>query len=48
VAELPIVTLPKFAVPVGVTPISTAATALATAEQALWLPPVSTAVIATL
>jgi hypothetical protein len=48
VAELPMVTLPKFTVPVGVTPISSAATALATGEHALWLPPVSIAVTATL
>ena len=40
--------LPKLTVVVGVTAISTAATALATAEHALWLPLVSTAAIATL
>jgi hypothetical protein len=48
VAELPTLTLPKFTVPVGVTAISTCATALAPAEQLLSLPIVSTAVIATL
>jgi len=48
VAELPMLTLPKFTVAVGVTAISTLATALAGAEQALSLPLVSSAVIATL
>ena len=48
VAELPIATLPKFTVVVGVTAVSTCATALATAEQALSLPRVSMAVTATL
>jgi len=48
VAELPILTLPKFTVVVGVAAMSTCATALATPEQPLSLPPVSTAVIATL
>jgi hypothetical protein len=48
VAELPILTLPKFTVVVGVTAISTCATPLATPEQPLSLPEVSTAVIATL
>jgi hypothetical protein len=47
VAELPTVTLPKLTVPLGVTPISSAATALATAEHALSLPLESTAVTAT-
>ena len=48
VAELPMLTLPKFTVVAGVTPISTWATALAVAEHALSLPAVSTAVTATL
>jgi hypothetical protein len=50
VAELLTATLPKSTVGgvVGVTPISIAATALATTEHALWLPLVSTAVTATL
>ena len=48
VAELPILTLPKFTVVVGVTAISTCATPLATPEQPLSLPEVSTAVTATL
>jgi len=48
VVELPMLTLPKFTVAVGVTTISVLATALAGAEQALSLPPVSSAVIATL
>jgi len=48
VTELPTLTLPKFTVPVGVTAISTWATPLAGAEQALSLPPMSTAVIETL
>jgi hypothetical protein len=48
VAELPILMLPKFTVVVGVTAISTCATPLATPEQPLSLPEVSTAVIATL
>jgi hypothetical protein len=48
VAELPTVTLPKFVVPGGVTAMSTWATALATAEHELSLPPASTAVTATL
>jgi hypothetical protein len=48
VAELPMVTLPKFTVVVGVTKISIWATALAGAEQALSWPLVSSAVTATL
>jgi hypothetical protein len=48
VAELPIGTLPKLTVPVGVAAIRTCATALAAGEQGLSLPPMSTAVIATL
>jgi hypothetical protein len=48
VAELPMVTLPKFTVVVGVTAISIWATALAGAEQALSCPLVSSAVTATL
>ena len=48
VAKLPTLTLPKAVVPVGVTPISTCATALATEEHELSLPPVSTAVTETL
>ncbi|PYN30193.1 MAG: hypothetical protein DME01_28220 [Candidatus Rokuibacteriota bacterium] len=47
-AELPILTPPKFTVVVGVTVMSTSAAAVATAEHPLSLPPVSTAVIATL
>jgi len=42
--KLPMLTLPKFTVPVGVTANSGRATALATLEQALSLPAVSTAV----
>jgi len=48
VAELPMLTLPNATVPVGMTPKSTWATALATPEHALSLPPVSSAVTATL
>src|SRR5437879_379890 len=48
VAELPIVTLPKFTVVVGVAVISTCATAPTEGEHVLSLPPVSTAVTATL
>ena len=48
VAELPIVTLPKPTLVVGVTAKSTCATALADGEHALSIPPVSTAVIDTL
>ena len=48
VAELPMLTVPKFTVLVGVAVMSTCATALAAPEQALSLPPVSTAVTATL
>jgi hypothetical protein len=48
VAELPIVTLPKLTVPVGVAAIRSCATALAAGEQALSLPPMSTAVMAML
>ena len=48
VAELPMVTLPKAVVPVGVTVKSTCATPLATPEHVLSLPDVSTAVTATL
>jgi len=44
VAELPMVTLPKLTVPVGVTAESARATALLTAEHALSFPSVSTAV----
>ena len=47
-AELPTLTLPKFVVPAGVTPIEGWATALAAAEQELSLPAVSMAVMATL
>ena len=47
-AELPTLTLPKFVVPAGVTPIEGWATALAAAEQELSLPTVSMAVMATL
>jgi hypothetical protein len=47
-AKLPIFTLPKFTLPVGLTAKSVRATALATLEQALWLPTASTAVTATL
>jgi hypothetical protein len=47
-AELPMLTLPNATVPVGVTAKSTWATPLATAEHALSLPIVSTAVTATL
>jgi len=47
-AELPMLTLPKFVVPAGVTPIEGWATALAAAEQELSLPAVSMAVMATL
>jgi len=46
--ELPIVTLPKLTVPVGVTAESPRATALATAEHALSFPSVSTAATETL
>ena len=48
VAELPMLTLPNATVVVGVTAMSTWATPLATAEHALSLPLVSTAVTATL
>jgi hypothetical protein len=48
VAELPMFTLPNAVVPVGVTAISTCATAEATPEHVLSLPLVSTAVTATL
>ena len=48
VAELPILTVPKFTVVVGVAAMSTCATALATPEHVLSLPLVSIAVIATL
>jgi hypothetical protein len=48
VAELPIVTLPKLTLVVGVTAKSTCATALAAGEHALSTPPVSTAVTDTL
>jgi hypothetical protein len=48
VAELPMLTLPNAVVPVGVTVISTCATAEATPEHVLSLPLVSTAVTATL
>jgi hypothetical protein len=48
VAELPMLTLPNAVVPVGVTAISTCATAEATPEHVLSLPLVSTAVTATL
>ena len=48
VAELPMLMLPKFTVVVGVAAISTCARALAAAEQVLSLPPMSTAVTATL
>ena len=48
VAELPIVTLPKLTLVVGVTAKSTCATALAAGEHALSIPPVSTAVTDTL
>jgi hypothetical protein len=48
VAELPMLTLPKFTVVVGVTEISTAAMALAGEAQALSLPLPSTAVTETL
>ena len=47
-AKLPTLTLPKFTVPVGLTPNSDRATALATLEQALCKPTESTAVTATL
>jgi len=47
-AKLPTFTLPKFTVPVGLTAKSLRATALATLEQALWLPSASMAVTATL
>ena len=40
-------TLPKFTVPDGLTAKSLRATALAAAEQALWLPAVSTALTET-
>jgi hypothetical protein len=46
--ELPTFTLPKFTVPLGLTAKSVRAAALATPEQALWLPSESTAVTATL
>jgi hypothetical protein len=45
---VPIVTLPKLKVVVGVTEKSTCATAPAAAEHGLSLPPLSTAVTATL
>jgi hypothetical protein len=48
VAELPMLTVPKFTVVVGVAVMSTCATALATPEQLLSLLLVSTAVTATL
>jgi len=48
VAELPMLTLPKFVVPAGAAPIEGWATALAAAEQELSLPAVSMAVMATL
>jgi len=48
VAELPMLMLPKFTVAVGAAVMSTWATALATLEHALSVPPVSSAVIATL
>jgi hypothetical protein len=48
VAELPIVTLPKLTVAVGVTAKPACATALAAGEHALSMPPVSTAVTDTL
>jgi hypothetical protein len=48
VAELPIVTLPKLTVVVGVTVKPACATALAAGEHALSMPPVSTAVTDTL
>ena len=48
VAELPMATLPKFTAVLGVTAISTWAAALASAEQGLSRPLVSTAVTATL
>jgi hypothetical protein len=44
---VPRFTLPKFTVPVGLTAKSIRAGALATDEQALSMPPVSIAVIAT-
>jgi len=46
-AMLPRFTLPKFSVLVGLTEKVTRAAALATGEQALSIPPESTAVIAT-
>jgi hypothetical protein len=46
-AKLPRFTVPKFTVPVGLTAKVARATALATDEQALSMPPASTAVIAT-
>jgi hypothetical protein len=48
VAKLPMLILPKLVVPVGVTAISTCATAPAAEEHELSLPPVSTAVTETL
>ena len=48
VAEVPMVTLPKFTVAVGVAVMSTWVTALATLEHALFLLPVFSAVIAML
>jgi hypothetical protein len=48
VAELPMLTLPKATVVVGATVKLAWATALPTAEHALWLPPVSTAATDTL
>src|SRR5262245_31053863 len=48
VAEVPTLMLPKFTVVVGATVIPTWATALATAEHALSVPPVSSALTATL
>jgi len=46
-AKLPRLTLPKFTGPDGLTANSARATALATVEQALSLPPTSTALTAT-
>jgi hypothetical protein len=48
VSELPMLTLPKATVVVGVTVELVWATALPTVEQALWVPAVSTAATATL
>ena len=47
-AKVPMLTLPKATVVVGVTVISGIAVALATPEHALGLPPVSTATTETL